>query len=202
MSIKYIIFDFAEVFAKGLIGIEKSIFEITGIPEKLIEKHLRHEELYLFFRGKLTEEQYWKKVINRGLSGISVDELKKIIRYNFDEIPGTKSLLETLKKAGYTIGLLSDMPKEWAEQLVVKYNTLFSLFDIIQWSYEIGASKEDENAFEKFLRKSGFIPEETLFLDDREINLKMAKKQGIKYTIQFKDAKSAKKEMLLLGIKL
>jgi len=202
MAINYIIFDFGEVFVRVLSGIERAISKITGISEKSIAKDLRYEELYLFFRGKLTEDQYWKKVIARGLTGIPVSELKKLIRNNFEELPGTRLLLEHLKKAGYTIGLLSDMPKEWAEYLVKKYAVFFSLFDIIQWSYENSMSKEDVGAFGKFLEKSGFNPSETVFLDDREINLEMAKKQGIKYTLQFKDAKSAKKEMLLLGLEL
>ena len=67
-KIQTIIFDLAEVYLQGLIGIESHISNMFNIdlPSKLINSlHISGEKLLQLFKGKITEQEYWLSVINK-----------------------------------------------------------------------------------------------------------------------------------------
>jgi glucose-1-phosphatase len=59
------------------------------------------------------------------------------------------------------------------------YNPLSDMFDKVYFSHEIGERKPDRQAYEAVLNDAGLKPNETLFIDDLQMNIEGAKKVGL-----------------------
>ncbi len=102
-------------------------------------------------------------------------------------------IIEQLK-GKYQLILLSDHVKEWM-QYIEQINHDIDLFDKKIFSYEIGSVKPDKQTFKTVLNRVQIIADETLFVDDHEINIKRAEEEGI-HGIIFKNAEQLKQELI------
>jgi putative hydrolase of the HAD superfamily len=59
-------------------------------------------------------------------------------------------------------------------------STLDSFFHKAYYSHRMGKRKPDADIFEQVLEENHLVPEETLFLDDFDVNIEGAKAVGIK----------------------
>jgi len=59
------------------------------------------------------------------------------------------------------------------------FEEMESLFEKVYYSHELGMRKPDRAIYEFVLRDAGIVPEETLFIDDREENILAARELGI-----------------------
>lgn len=193
--IKNIIFDLSEVLISGYAGIEELIAEKYDIAaeEFLVRKRELNERFLDLMRGNLTEEQYWEELLSGMNWNVNVEDLKTTIReYLNQPVDGTIEIVKALK-GKYQLILLSDHVREWMKYLE-EQNQELKLFDKILLSYEIGNVKPDEETFNKVLKKAQILPEETLFIDDYEINIERAKEVGI-CGIVFKNAKQLTEDL-------
>ena len=78
--------------------------------------------------------------------------------------PHTKKVLETLKREGYELGLLSNWDKS-CRKLLASLG-IDDYFDYIYVSSEVGSGKPDAKMFELLLKESGYLPEEVLYVGD------------------------------------
>lgn len=69
---------------------------------------------------------------------------------------------------------------------------LLKIFDKTYFSHQIGFKKPNLDSFKYVLEDSGFIPEETIFIDDSAENINAAKKLGIQIIHYTKDWDFAK----------
>jgi putative hydrolase of the HAD superfamily len=53
-------------------------------------------------------------------------------------------------------------------------------FDVLVWSYQLHMIKPDPAIYRYLLKELGTRPEETLFIDDRLVNVEAAQSLGIK----------------------
>ncbi|MCR4807065.1 MAG: HAD family phosphatase [Lachnospiraceae bacterium] len=86
--------------------------------------------------------------------------------------------VEELKAAGYRMYVLSN----YSEYLYNKHTgevPVLPLMDGIVISYQVHAIKPDHEIYRHLLDKYGLKPEESLFFDDREDNVKAATELGI-----------------------
>lgn len=196
--IKTIIFDLGEVYLKGFYGVENYLEDILNLESSEIKNKLQGLEFKLLMEGKITEDKFWKKIIQRNNWNIEISEFKKAIRNNFDEIKGTKEIIEKLKQKGYKLGLLSDHSREWIDHCNSKFD-YHKLFHSTQYSFEVECCKTDKKTFELLLKKLEEKAENCLFIDDNENNIDIAKSIGLK-TIQFKNSEQLKKELKLFSI--
>lgn len=114
MTLKVIIFDIGEVLLRGFLGVEETLGKKLNFPANRMNDALRGAHLDELFRGKISEDAYIERVLQKQNLPISKDELKQLIRKNFTEIPGTKEIIETLKKK-YKVVALSVHAREWIE---------------------------------------------------------------------------------------
>jgi len=198
--IKTIIFDLAEVYLKGFYGVEDYLEDLLNLKSNEIKDKLQGPEFKLLMEGKITEDEFWKKLIQRNNWDIGINEFKKAIRNNFDEIKGTREIIEKLKDNGYKLGLISDHSKEWIDHCNNKFD-YHKLFHSTQYSFEVECCKTDKKTFELLLKKLGEKAENCLFIDDSEKNINVAKSIGLN-TIQFKDSEQLKKELISFSIKI
>lgn len=88
-------------------------------------------------------------------------------------------LVARLVDAGVPVGILSNMPagagRLWMDLWPALDRVAFKL-----WSGDEGVSKPDPAIYKLFIKRSGWLPEDTLFVDDVERNIDAARALGFK----------------------
>lgn len=87
-------------------------------------------------------------------------------------------LFHEVRRQGYKVYILSNMPKETHEELV-ELHDFFNYPDGEIYSYKVGAIKPQPQIYEALLNTYKLHPHESIFIDDREENILAAKKFGI-----------------------
>ena len=193
--IKNIIFDLSEVIISGYAGIEKLMKEKYDIKaeEFLKHKRLMNDRFLDLMRGNISEEEYWNEFLEGKSWNLTIQDLKVSVReYLNQPVEGTMETVKALK-GKYQLILLSDHVREWMKYIEEK-NEDIKIFDKKILSYEIGNVKPDKETFNKVLKIAQIVAEETLFIDDHEINIKRAEEVGI-HGILFKNAEQLREDL-------
>ena len=123
MNIKAVIFDYGQVISlpQDPAAIDR-MAEIAGVERGKFESMLwalRDE----YDRGTIDAREYYKKVLAKLSVDIDMNHIDEIIETDFNSWkninPETVELMEDVKKAGYTLGILSNMPHDflaWARK--------------------------------------------------------------------------------------
>ncbi len=193
-----IIFDLGEVYINTTKGLEDRLKPLLGRAVAQIYSEMQGEDIRAFFRGEITEDEYWARAIRNNKWGVSPETLKIVVRENLYEIGGTREIMEALKAKGFKMGLLSIHGKEWIEHCEKMFD-YHKLFDATEYSFEVGALKPETKAYLRILKKLKAKPEECLFIDDNPKNLPPAEALGIK-TILFRNPAKLKKDLTSLGV--
>lgn len=201
-EIKAIIFDVGGVLALG-----KTIFfknkernsVHVGIARKLKISLDQWFDAIDSIYGKSIEGQVPKEKVLTTLSeklNISKRNLTKIVTSEYNShFKQNKQLFKTakdLKKKGYKVAVLSD---QWyLSQDALMPNSLYSFFDKIIVSCEVGMRKPNPKIYKYTLKKLKLKPQQTVFIDNQMWNLKPAQELGMN-TILFKNNKQTIKEL-------
>lgn len=103
-------------------------------------------------------------------------------------LPHTYSLINNLRRDGYSIYYLSNWNKWSIEELKNPGKLDFlSLFDGGLFSYECGYLKPDERIYITLLKKYNLDPNKCIFFDDKQENINAANKLGIEGILFNKD---------------
>jgi epoxide hydrolase-like predicted phosphatase len=100
-------------------------------------------------------------------------------------------MLPELKKQGYRLYYLSNFPLDIFEEIRTGY-FFFRYFDGGVISSEVKFSKPDRRIYEIILEKYLLKPEETLFIDDLEVNVRAATETGMKGFVSYGSADFSK----------
>jgi HAD superfamily hydrolase (TIGR01509 family) len=93
-----------------------------------------------------------------------------------EEIPATKALIAELKAAGYKLYVLSNMSLEFIEFL--RKQEVYKYFDGEVVSCEEHVVRPNVDIYRRLIMRYGLNPAETLFIDDRKINVESAREEG------------------------
>lgn len=96
---------------------------------------------------------------------------------NYVLLEDTVKTLETLKKRGIKLGVISDTWPDVVLQL--KHFRIIDYFDSLTFSYELGVFKPDTALFKDALAKIKLPAEQTVFVDDMAYILEGAHRLGI-----------------------
>lgn len=198
--VKNIIFDLSEVIVSGFHKAEYIVEKNTNIKaEEFLEQRKEVNDIFLdAMRGKYTEDKYIEALLKSANWNVNKEIIKKSIRQNLDtKVDGTMKIVEKLKER-YNLILLSDHIKEWVEY-ILDTNKELEVFEHKYFSYEYGKLKTDEGTFRHIIEQEKIVPSATIFIDDSEENVEIAKQNGI-YGIVFKDAKQLEKELQEMNI--
>lgn len=94
-----------------------------------------------------------------------------------EPVAPTERLVGELKRAGYRLYVLSNMSREFIDFL--RRFPVYGLFDGEVVSCEEHTVKPEPRIYEILLERYGLTPSETLFIDDREMNIEAAAALGI-----------------------
>ena len=208
MSIKAVVFDYGQVisFPQDPMAIGR-MAELAGVERGKFEAALwalRGE----YDRGTIDAKQYFREVLSGlrvSLDEGKIDEMIKIDFLSWVNInPKTVALMEDVKKAGYTLGILSNMPHDflvWARENL----PVFSLPHAGIFSCEHNVIKPEEAIYRKLLAalddKGVTAGGEVVFFDDLVKNIKGAEALGIN-AILWNDPEDARRKLLSLGVNL
>ena len=155
-------------------------------------------------RGIISAMEYYKNVLSRlgiTMDDKNIDEMIEIDYSSWKFInPGTVALMEDVKKAGYILGILSNMPHDflaWARENI----PVFSLPQVGVFSCEENLIKPEEAIYRKLLSLTGVKGEELVFFDDNPENVKSAGLLGIRAYV-WKSSEDARHELSSLGVRL
>lgn len=97
--------------------------------------------------------------------------------YNIPEIDGMREILQKLKKNGKNLYLLSNISTYFADHAA--QIPILSLLDGCVYSSVAGCVKPSREIYEHLCERFSLNPAETLFIDDRAVNIAGAKAAGI-----------------------
>lgn len=138
----------------------------------------------LLEKGLITPDQFRmeiRKHISKTVSDVQIDEAWSAMLLDF---PKERIELIQKTKSKYRTFLLSNTNKIHFDKYNSDFSTVYgfsfnSLFEKAYYSFEIGHRKPDLDIYKHVLKHSSLIPDETLFIDDSEANIRTAKMLGI-----------------------
>lgn len=131
-----------------------------------------------FKNGKITKNIFYSiflKTLNIEDSNEKVDMLKSIYRKNVHILESFR-LVEILRKK-FKLYALTNIGKEDLEYKVKKFNLENYFIGIVASCLE-GIGKPEREIFDRLIKRYSINPQKSLFIDDKERNIKVAKKLG------------------------
>jgi putative hydrolase of the HAD superfamily len=187
VEIKNIIFDLGGVIINIDFNLTINAFKKLGIRnfEKAYSK-LKQSDLFDQFEvGKISPNEFRNQLIKFSSQDISADQVDTAWNALLLDIPIERFELLEKHKKNYRLFVLSNTNEIHLQEFnaIVKrasgHTNLAYFFDRVYYSHEIGFRKPNEKAFEWVLRQNSLLPNETLFIDDLEPNIKAASSMGI-----------------------
>lgn len=211
--------DLSEVLISGFYGTEKIMEHRFGsdLAKKFWERHLKTtEEFKALLRGEITEDAYWSYFSwNQDWpTGINENVFKSAFTANLkNTIDGTLDVYERLAASPLSIAfpnetiisapkiyIVSDHIREREEEVRKNHPRVFEAATEVFWSFNFGKIKQDPGFFEKLLKKTGYKPEEVLFIDDSADNVCAARRAKIS-AIHFQNAEQLEGVLRRCGFK-
>jgi len=199
--IKNIIFDFGNVF-------------IEWNPRRIFRQIIPEKEMDNFM------QTVWRDEWNGNLDGgMSFEENERILLAKYphhkeyilyflqhwydslnEEYTDSVALLADVQRAGYATYGLSNWPAETFPPTMEAHPFFKTLKGIVLSGYE-KVCKPDPKIYQILLERYRLVPEECVFIDDRQENLDTAQQLGIQ-TILFLTAEQTRESLTNKGIRL
>lgn len=200
--IKNIIFDIGNVILEynPKEYLSKKIIN-SDLVQIVFKEIFESKEWEMLDRGVISEEEAINKIVNRN------SDIEYYIRGAFDNwydllvpIKETIKVIKVLKHEGYNIYFLSNFHRISFEKIKEKYNFLDDFNGGIV-SFKENLVKPEVDIYKRLLEEYKIKEEESIFIDDMEVNIDAAKGININ-TILYKDNDSLIKEFDKYGIKI
>jgi putative hydrolase of the HAD superfamily len=178
-----------------------SLLRITGLPLDRFENFYwadRHD----YDLGVLTGIDFWEKFIaDAGLSlepGVA-DELNQWDSQMWTaQNPVMLAWHVQLKERGLRTAILSNMGDSVLANIEREFAWIQD-FDVLVWSYQLHMAKPDPEIYRYVLKELGTLPDETLFLDDKLVNIQAARALGIR-AIHFSTVEQLRADLIVAGL--
>jgi len=204
LSIKAVVFDYGQVISLPQnLAVIDSLADMAGVEREKFHPvlwDLRSD----YDRGIINAREYYGKILSKLSVKVDagnhlIDKMIEMDLTSWKEInPETVALMEDVKKAGYILGILSNMPHDflaWARETL----PVFSLPHVGLFSCEVNLVKPEQAIYQKLLSMLDIRAEEVVFFDDMGENVKSAEALGIN-AILWKNPEDARRKLLSLGV--
>jgi putative hydrolase of the HAD superfamily len=157
------------------------LLRITGLSAARFESFYWADR-HAYDEGKLTGFAFWQKIaLDAGLD-LSKSELEELnlwdARMWTTQNDAMLAWQQQLKKRGFLTAILSNMGDNVLANMEREFDWL-PQFDALVWSYQLLMAKPDPAIYRYVLKQLGTLPEETLFIDDRAVNIDAANALGL-----------------------
>jgi putative hydrolase of the HAD superfamily len=141
---------------------------ITGLSAERLDG-LYWADRHAYDEGKLTGLEFWQKLVRQ---------------------------LE-LKQRGLLTAILSNMGDNVHANMEREFDWL-ARFDVLVWSYQLRMAKPDPTIYRYVLKELGTQPGETLFIDDKPVNIEAAHALGMR-ALLFTTAEKLRADLVAQG---
>jgi putative hydrolase of the HAD superfamily len=153
-------------------------------------------------QGVVEPEEYWRQVAGpeRQMVNGNLERLRRMDVEIYSRLdPVMVGWIPKLRAAGYRVGLLSNMPHDMAAYARAEFRWLGEL-DGCVLSCEHRLVKPMPEIYRLTCEQMGVAPEETLFVDDRAVNVEAAEAGGLQ-AVQFQTVEQLRAESARLGLR-
>ena len=201
-----LIFDFGNVVAHfdyavsfGRLGAPRGVsgFDLLENARRLGLGAL----LEVYEAGGVSSEGFSQSVRDRLGLTIGHEEFATAWADIFVLNPSVASLVEQLKKRGYTLVLGSNTNEMHATHFLKQFAETFGRFDRLVLSYQVGAIKPASAFYEACSRSVGAEPSDCVFIDDLPANVEGARQAGLQGLV-YTDTARLKEDLRLLGVEV
>jgi putative hydrolase of the HAD superfamily len=202
LALRAVIFDYGMVLTGPQDpGCHQALLRIIGLPPARFES-LYWADRHAYDEGKLTGITFWQKLVHEAglnLAPGTVEQLSNLdARMWSTENPAMLAWQLQLKQRGLLTAILSNMGDNVLASVERTFNWL-PRFDVLIWSYQWHMAKPDPAIYRLCLDKLGVRPDESLFLDDKLINVEAAHSLGIK-AIHFTTIERLRLDLIAQGL--
>jgi putative hydrolase of the HAD superfamily len=156
------------------------------------EEHGEHP-LFVLERGEISEGEFRSR-IEPHLDGFDLTRLSKLY---FERMDPNRAMIEFVREVrgrGLRTALLTNNVREWEPLWRSKLPEIDALFEVVVDSAFVGMRKPDPAIYELTLERLGVAAEESVFVDDLEVNCEAARKLGM-FAVRFESAEQAIPEL-------
>ncbi len=183
MGPRAVIFDYGMVLTgQPDATAHEAMVRISGLSNDQFE-HFYWADRHAYDEGKLNGGMYWQKFARDAglsLSPAEIDELnRQDARMWTTQSPAMLAWQRALKAAGIRTAILSNMGDSVLENIKREFRWIDN-FDVLVWSYQLHMAKPDPAIYRHTLNALATRPEETLFIDDKRVNIDAAQALGMK----------------------
>jgi len=179
----------------------RAMVRITGLPVARFES-LYWADRHAYDEGNLNGITFWQKLLRDAglnLEPGAMEELSALdARMWTTENPATLAWQMQLKERGLLTAILSNMGDNVLASVEREFDWIHR-FDVLIWSYQWHMAKPDPAIYRLVLQKLGSGPEETLFLDDKLVNVEAARTLGMK-ALQFSTIERLRADLIAQGL--
>ena len=201
MSLRAVIFDYGMVLT-GLPNADAhdEMVRIAGLSAEQFEKFYWADR-HAYDEGKLNGAKFWEKFARDArlaLSAAKIDELnRQDARMWTTQNPAMVGWQSRLKAAGIRTAILSNMGDTVLANIQREFKWIEN-FDVLVWSFQLRMAKPDPEIYRHALKELGTRPEETLFIDDKRVNVEAAQALGMKAVV-FTTVEQLREDLVTAG---
>ena len=202
MALRAVVFDYGMVLT-GPPDPEAhaALLRITGLPVARFES-LYWADRRAYDEGKLTGIAFWQKLLRDAgldLPPGAAEELNLWdARLWTTQNPAMLAWQLELKQRGLLTAILSNIGDDVLASVEREFDWIHR-FDVLVWSFQLHMAKPDPAIYRHVLKQLGTRPEETLFLDDKLVNVEAARALGIR-AIEFSTVERLRAGLIAAGL--
>jgi len=185
LALRAVVFDYGMVLTGTPDpAAHAAMVRITGLSVEQFES-CYWADRHAYDEGKLSGITFWQKLVkdaglDQQLSLAQVEELNQWdARMWTTQNPAMLAWQLQLKERGVLTAILSNMGDAVHENIARELDWI-ERFDAQVWSYQLGVAKPDPAIYLHILKELNVRPEESLFLDDKQVNIDAARSLGMK----------------------
>jgi putative hydrolase of the HAD superfamily len=202
LALRAVVFDYGMVLT-GQPDQEAhaAMVRLTGLSADQFET-LYWADRHAYDEGKLTGITFWQNFVRDAklaLSQADIEELSRLdARMWTTQNPAMLAWQLELKQRGILTAILSNMGDSVLANMQREFDWL-PRFDVLVWSFQLRMAKPDPAIYLHTLQKLGTRPDETLFIDDRQVNIGAARALGMT-AILFSTVERLRQDLIATGL--
>lgn len=202
MALRGVVFDYGMVLT-GQPDAEAhdGMVRITGLERDKFEE-LYWADRHAYDEGKLSGVTFWEKFKNDAGLALTAEQLAELNRLDArmwtTQNPAMVAWQQKLREHGLRTAILSNMGDSVLESIQREFKWLGG-FDVLVWSYQLLMAKPEPAIYRHVLKELGTAPEETLFIDDKRVNIEAAQALGMKGA-EFTTIERLREDLIKMGL--
>ena len=202
MALRSVVFDYGMVLS-GQQDPEAhaALQRITGLSLERFESQYWANR-HAYDEGKLTGLAFWRKFLEDAALDLPAGTAEELNRWDARMWTTQNAAMLAwqlkLKQRGVLTAILSNMGDNVLENMEREFDWL-PRFDVLIWSFQLRIAKPDPAIYLHVLKELGTRPKETLFLDDRLVNVEAAQALGM-VAIQFSTVDRLRGDLIAAGL--